>query len=848
MVHAFILKMFAWKPSLCYAYTMNLVPPVANHSTRLWQTGLFLLGLLLAIMTAAFLRWPNPVVDKDVQQERINVVVSPPQQNEQIAQTFFPQHNGLSEISVRIAAVDPQLNPNAGSTLALVDDEGKIIAERLLKNSQFSTSQTVTLAFAPENRSKGQPYQIVLSGGQHNQTAFQGYTLNTLPTGVLTGPNLNGAQTLYLRSRYTLQWSEALTGSLQKTRAWFSILLTAVLLIPLPGALLLTWRPPKWPLTVRWGVSWAAGIALWPLIWGALTLLGGRWTTTMLWVIILVGWVFWLLVNYRNGFSWTWRVPGTFKEPLALLLLLSIIFCLRLIAIRDVATLPWVDASRHALITTIMNSSGQMLTSYRPLLAVDFAPYHYGLHTLTAGVAILLPGAALTDILPAVMQLLSTIICLAVFSGSWLLTGRRSIGWLAAFLIGVPFFFPAYYTTWGRLTQLAGLIIMAVLLGITWRLRSRVHLFPRQVLFIALTAGLFFVHARVFMIFVPFWGLVMAHGLRFWRRPRTWKQVLTQWGWPLAAVSAICGPRLWALARSFPQLARIQTTRSTAQAFPTGYVTTGWEMGLWITAAALTAVMLLVWLRWRPVERAVHVTLFLAVWITVLALLMGGSYIHPRWPVWLPQVSLNSAYISLFTAEAIMLASGGWWLYKQIRHRFPLIHRALFLPLGAGFLLTTLFGVHYQAGILNDNTLLVQPSDLHGLTWINEHAPPEARIAHNSWLWLDNVWAGSDGGAWILPLTGRFSMTPPIDHIYNRDGFARTTAYNRAAKEIDDWGASEASVLLENFAITHIFVGVRSGELDPAELDANPNWKLVYQNGGTFIFEKTINNQPSMVN
>lgn len=824
---------------------MNLASPAANYSTRLWQTGLFLLGLLLAITTAAFLGWPNPVIDKDVQQVRVNVVVSPPQQDEQIAQTFFPEHNGLSEVSVRIAAVDSQLNPNLGGTLTLVDDEREVIAERVLRNSQFSTSQTVTLAFAPETRSKGRPYQIVLRGDQNNQTAFQGYTLNTLPNGTLTGPNLNGAQTLYLKSRYTLQWSEALTGSIQRTRAWLSIFLTAVLLIPLPGALLLTWRPPTWPVTVRWGVSWAAGIALWPLIWGGVTLVGGRWTTTTLWVVILIGWVFCLFMNYRNGFSWPRRVP---QEPLALTLFLSIIFCLRLIAIRDVSTLPWVDASRHALITTIMSSSGQMLTSYRPLLAVDFAPYHYGLHTLTAGVAIMLPAAALTDILPAVMQLLSTIICLAVFSGSWLLTGRRPIGWLAAFLIGVPFFFPAYYTTWGRLTQLAGLIILAVLLGITWRLRSRVHLFPRQVLFIALTAGLFFVHARVFMVFVPFWGLVMAHSLRLWQRPHAWKRMIAQWGWPLAAITILCGPRLWTLTRSFPQLVRIQTTNSTAQAFPTGYLTTGWETGFWIAAATFTTVMLIVWLRWRPVDRAVHVTLLLALWISVLALLMGGSYIHPRWPIWLPQVSLNSAYISLFTAEAILLASGGWWLHKQIALRFPLVHKGLYIPLGAGFLLTALFGVHYQAGILNDNTLLVQPSDLHGLTWINDHAPPDARIAHNSWLWLDNIWAGSDGGAWILPLTGRFSITPPIDHVYNRDGFARTTAYNTAAKEIDDWGSPEANILLENFGITHIFVGVRSGGLDPAELDKNPNWKLVYQNGGTFVFEKIINNQQSRVN
>ncbi|MCZ7674473.1 MAG: hypothetical protein M5U34_48785 [Chloroflexi bacterium] len=33
-------------------------------------------------------------------------------------------------------------------------------------------------------------------------------------------------------------------------------------------------------------------------------------------------------------------------------------------------------------------------------------------------------------------------------------TRRRLAGLLAAFLVALPFFFPAYYVSWGRLTQL----------------------------------------------------------------------------------------------------------------------------------------------------------------------------------------------------------------------------------------------------------------------------------------------------------------------------------------------------------------------------------------------------------
>jgi hypothetical protein len=106
------------------------------------------------------------------------------------------------------------------------------------------------------------------------------------------------------------------------------------------------------------------------------------------------------------------------------------------------------------------------------------------------------------------------------------------------------------------------------------------------------------------------------------------------------------------------------------------------------------------------------------------------------------------------------------------------------LGLGFGLTLAGLFGTYQQITILNPQTILVYPQDIQAIHWLDEHLPPEAHIAVNSWLWLGNTWAGSDGGAWIVPLTGRSTSTPPADYIYNRDLLARVNGFNEALRAL----------------------------------------------------------------
>ena len=117
--------------------------------------------------------------------------------------------------------------------------------------------------------------------------------------------------------------------------------------------------------------------------------------------------------------------------------------------------------------------------------------------------------------------------------------------------------------------------------------------------------------------------------------------------------------------------------------------------------------------------------------------------------------------------------------------------------------------------------------------------PPDARVAVNAWQWLGVTWAGSDGGAWIVPLTRREATTPPVDHIYDAGLFEQVRAFNEAAMARDDWSGPAAADWLREQGVTHVYAGQRGGPLDPAELSRNPGLSLLFQSEGTFVFAVT---------
>jgi hypothetical protein len=590
-----------------------------------------------------------------------------------------------------------------------------------------------------------------------------------------------------------------------------------------------TWDPAAW-----WGAALALGVAGWPILWSLVTLVWAHWTEWLLALVLIAGWVgaavyWWQDRRQRRGLddsdgddvnhppimaSWHW-------EHLILLTILLVGLAVRLVAVRDTPVLPWVDASRHALITAVMAQNGRTISNYAPYLPVDRFPYHFGFHTLSSSL-LMLSNWPLDRLLLYLGQLLNALVPLTMFAAVWLLVRQRSAGYLAAFLVALPFFFPAYYTTWGRLTQLTAVLLLPLLLAFTWQLvRGSTAWIDRWWLVGILAAGLFLIHFRVLVYYLPFPVLVLLVS-RF-RRLR------------LLLASAVLAfllilPRLLDLLAGTNPVQRLGRTIPDYNTFPSSYLTTGWEQAFLVLAAAAFLFTLIAALR----RQAWVVLPFVLVgWAAALFALLSMDRLGLPVP---SLVNLNSMYITLFVPLAIFLAVVFGQLWELLKQQgWPVCLTGYFLA-GAMLAAMLVFGVRSQVTMLNPQTLLVKPEDMEGLRWLDENLMQDTLTAVNSWRWLGETWAAADGGAWILPLTGLAVTTPPIDHIYNPDLFKQVREFNHAASAVSDWSDPAQVDWLREQGVSHIYVGKRGGFFDPAKLKANPQTELLFDQDGVFIF------------
>ena len=838
----------------------------------------------------------GPLLADDVAQGRLDTALPAPQGVLLIEQSFVARHDGLTAVELLLARYDGQAPADAHLDVALWDDTGVQVAAESLPVAGLSNNQPHTLNFAPQRNSAGRRYVLRLSGSEGNPVSAWGYSLDvysggelTLDAGPLAAPPATAARELRFTTRYALTGGGALAAAVAPLRQELTLLLVAALLLPLPGVwLLLLYRPRRWGRAVWAGAALALGVAAWPLLWLWLSLAGGRWSAATLWAVVVLGWLgaaalaLWRRTTARRLLPTAesvadappaihphlrMRAPHSSlvarhffshllphsPAPWLLIILLVVSIAVRFIAVRDQAFPLWVDSSRHALITAVMVESGRAPDGYAPYLPVQGFPYHFGFHTLSAGLA-LLTGRPLSTLLLTLGQLLNGLVPLAVFAAGRLATGRRSVGLLAAFLVALPFFFPGYYATWGRMTQLTAMLIMSVLLALTWRLgRGWARLWP---LVGVLAAGLFLVHFRVFLFYLPFAALVGAMEVAKLARARS-RTASAIVPLLLAGVLALLlvMPRVVRLLADTDPLATIGQSQPGYNDFPLGYITTGWErVYLGLAAAAALSVLIAAFYR----RRWAAFPLLLLGWVVALFVLLAGDRLG------LPEtlvVNLNSMYITLFLPLSMLLsivAVEGWrWFTRVTRderrvtsdtqgdeagERHPLVTIAYYLlSLLAGIALglLALFGARQQANILNPQTVLALPQDVAALEWMGANLPADARVAVNAWQWLGVTWAGSDGGAWIVPLTRREATTPPVDHIYDAGLFEQVRAFNEAAMARDDWSDPAAADWLREQGVTHVYAGQRGGPLDPAELSRNPGLSLLFQSEGTFVFAVT---------
>jgi hypothetical protein len=148
-----------------------------------------------------------------------------------------------------------------------------------------------------------------------------------------------------------------------------------------------------------------------------------------------------------------------------------------------------------------------------------------------------------------------------------------------------------------------------------------------------------------------------------------------------------------------------------------------------------------------------------------------------------------------------------------------------------------IFGAQQTWDAVNPDTILADQADLAALEWIDTHAPPEARFFINTTPWGYELYRGVDGGGWIMPYTGRWSLAPTI--------FYPFAAGQESIENWTDWASRASKVitcgtdfweLVEEADLSYIYIRQGRTGLQAQNLTACEGLRKLYENEGVSIW------------
>lgn len=530
---------------------------------------------------------------------------------------------------------------------------------------------------------------------------------------------------------------------------------------------------------------------------------------------------------------WRWlRAPSRRGPPTWLLIgwivVVGLVSLTRVLEIRGIAAPLWVDSLHHTLLVRIAGETGRIPTSLEPYLPIPSLRYHWGYHTIVAAWR----SVARLPLIEAVLwsgQILNALIAVVMYAlGAFVLRSPRS-GLIAAVVAGLLSILPAYYVTWGRYTQLTGLLLLPGLLIASMALAEHPRWSWRLILPTALLlSGLMLIHYRVLVFYAAFMLPYLL--LLIIQRPRSIGSVALRFVAVGALATLIIAPWAWEM------LQRVLIPYATAPAGLAGsdsYNSASWQL-LWygnnpvLYVFAVVGTLLAVALRrWRVAA--------IAAWIGVLFLLANPP-VFGLPATWF--INNDSVTITLFMPVALLVAFAANQLAQWLERFSPAgIKRWTRWTLAAAFMAIAAFGTWQLRSVVNQVTVLAQPGDVQALRWAEANTPQDARFLVNSTPWLNGSYRGTDAGWWLLPVAGRWVTTPPAVYIYGRPEYRREVeALNQRITEITPTAMDTLKHLIRDERITHVYVGNQSGPIKADMLFGDPIFTPLYDENGVTIF------------
>lgn len=809
--------MVLWKLT-CAIKLAKSLPPVKFP----W---LLLIGLLLSGCVSLY--------DPESSHEWHTDIIYTLQKNEIASQTIVLSQASLSKINLWVTPVEA-VPTDARLTLTLIDlsDRPKVV---------FSLTQPLSACYQGICTFVIAKNQFIPKGryaiGIESSTAIHlwGSLLDSYPQGNFSVNKQETASDLAfsLEYRYT---SQSLLADLLRFGRDSWLLFPSIALLITPGLLvhklLRLSLPHDQSLSLYLIISTSIAVLAVGMAWTSLFQL--RWNSAFVRLFFYGCLLVLMIMAIRNYRAWLVKLQ---IEDFFLFFVFCLTLFIRLLMARNLIAPPWVDSVHHALITNLILEKGAYPSTYAPYLDLTTASYHSGFH---ANLAFFTWLSALP--LPTSMlvfgQILNALAIYSAYTFTYAFYPNRLAGIVAAMLVAFFSPMPAYYTSWGRYTQLCGLLILPTILYLfnrrlpfTAGLRSR-QIRATLLMISLLISGLVIIHYRVSYFCALLLGL-SALGTLF--RPSKdskticFLRIIVTFG--LIGILTLLLSAPWLPEALFslllPKFNAWTNPPSTTESIPWGLLTPA----LGKVLLALAALGLILEILRRSLRGVI-----LGLW---MALCFATIYLSNVFLRGIGFLNMTSVTISLYLPLSALGAAGIFPVLQWFKRlSYPSSRWVLRTMSFSVILVSAILGGRALIPLLNPITMLVRADDLQAMNFIRFATEPSQKFLIQPFLWGYGLYAGQDGGSWIPALAHRPTIPPPVLFALSdrSDQVRQINQISQKVLEKPDDAASIANLMREN-DLEYLYVGGKGGVISAWVISQSPEFELIYHHGRVFIFK-----------
>jgi len=785
------------------------------------------------VLVTIFLSSCVSLSDLETSQDFTIDILATLQPGQSAGQTFVARRPRLDGVTLWLTADDPAAYVSIRLYHSPTDPNP------IFATTAQITEGTTTVAISPQPDPPQQEYylqieavrgEIQVFGRDEDNYSGGGAYLDDQPT----------TADLAFRTTYAYDWRAACQDLGEFIRLGLELLILGMMLL-VPGWLLLDTLTDNIQFDPGEKIAYACGLslAIIPVLLLWTTELGIKWDRKLVWIgsIFLLIWVAIRIVR-RQGIkseSSTRQENSQFTIRHSSFPILLVIFAIsifvRFAMIRDLAVPAWVDSVHHSLITQGILDFGGYPENNLPHIPIEANQYHPGYHSILA-TFIWLTDLSVPEAMLILGQVLNAAMVFAAYALTKLFVKDEKAGLAAALITGLFTLMPAYYASWGRYTQLAGLLILPIGIGMANNEVSGRNPVAKLIFGGLTFAGIFIVHYRVLIFFLL---LILAVWIsQLYRtdsltRKSIWESIL------FVGISSVIGMLLagpWLI----PTVNEFVLPRAlkwgTGKAAGAGFQNIGWR---YLSPASGTPAMILAGLGLiGGIFRKRRFSIAMLVWVIFLYGIVRPNPFGLRPPGFVNQTSVE---IMLFIPISILggylvseIIAGGEKVFPK---KWKVVWQGLVLILGVG---SAILGAQRLLPTLNPVTFLYREADSVAMTWIRENIPVNETIVINPTGWGYGLYMGHDGGFWISPVTDRQTMPPNVLYGMDRD---QGIKINQFVEEILPIGedADQIWELLDQNGYKFIYLGGRGGVISAQALDDSDQFITRYQHENTWIFE-----------